>query len=155
MHIPEHQPETRGFTLIEVMIVVAIIAILAAIAYPSYQDSVSRSKRSGAKTVLLANAAWLERQYTVTSRYDRYFKNGVDTAMSSGELPVTEAPIEQGAKAYDIAFSASGPSTNGYVLEATPKNAMLGDKCGTLTLNQRGDRDVKDATAPVAECWER
>ena len=58
------RPVSRGFTLIEMMVVVAIIAILAAVAYPSYRDSVARGRRSDAKAVLTEAAQWVEREYT-------------------------------------------------------------------------------------------
>jgi type IV pilus assembly protein PilE len=61
----------KGFTLIELVIVVAIVAILATIAYPSYQDSVRKSRRADAKGVLMEAAQWMERFYTENNRYDQ------------------------------------------------------------------------------------
>ena len=54
----------RGFTLIELMIVVAIIAVLASVAYPSYKEYVARSRRAEARAVLVAAQQWMERFYT-------------------------------------------------------------------------------------------
>jgi type IV pilus assembly protein PilE len=139
-----------GFTLIELMIVVAIIAIVAAVAYPSYRDSVSRGKRSDAKAVLLENSQWLERQATVSSAYN---KKGDGSTIDSAALPIKEAPKDGAAKSYDVSF-ASGPSASAYTLRAVPKNAMATDQCGTLTFTNAGERGVS-GTASVSECWER
>ena len=61
----------QGFTLIEVMIVVAVIGILAAIAYPSYQESVTKTRRSAAQGCLVEMAQFMERFYTTNMRYDQ------------------------------------------------------------------------------------
>ena len=143
--LPHRAP--RGFTLVELMIVVAIVAILAAIAYPSYLESVARSRRADAKAVLLENAQWLERQYSITQSYA---KAGDGSAID--QVPHIQAP-KDGAKAYTVGFSAS--SATGYTIAAVPANTMVGDKCGTFTLTQTGTRNVTNATATKAECWDR
>jgi type IV pilus assembly protein PilE len=147
VHSPNH-----GFTLIETMIVAAIIAILAAIAYPGYQESVARSRRSDAKAVLLDNAQWIERQYTISNDYT---KKGDGTALNSTALPTKEAPRDGGAKYYDIAFAASSPTTGAFTLTATPKNGMTGDKCGTLMLSHTGGKSLSGATATQEFCWDK
>lgn len=61
----------RGFTLIELMIVVAIVAILAAVAYPSYRDSISKSRRAEARAQLMDAVQYMQRFYSQNDRYDQ------------------------------------------------------------------------------------
>ena len=146
------QRPSRGFTLIEMMVVAAIIAILAAIAYPSYQESVARGRRSEAKAVLLENAQWIERQYTISNDYT---KLGDGSTLNSAALPTKEAPRDGSAKSYDIAFAASAPTTGAFTLTATPKNNMTGDKCGTFMLTHTGGKALSGATATQSFCWDK
>jgi len=143
---------SKGFTLIETMIVAAIIAILAAIAYPSYQETVARGRRSDAKAVLMENAQWIERQYTISNDYT---KKGDGNTLDSAALPTKEAPRDGSAKYYDIAFAASSPSTGSFTLTAAPKSSMTGDKCGTLTLTNTGGKGLISATATQSFCWDK
>lgn len=119
---------SHGFTLIEVMIVVAVIGLLAAIAYPSYQDSVRKTRRSDAKAVLSELAQFMERTYTENNS----FKPGGNNPT----LPYVESPIDGSQKYYDIAISAS--TTSSFTLQATPKGPQAGD--GVLTLSSTGAR---------------
>jgi len=143
----------RGFTLIELMVTVAIVAILASIAYPSYRESVNRSARAGAKQALLENAQWLERQHTVSGVYNRL---GDGTTIGNTQLPITEAPRDNSAKSYDIAFKSGEPTSTTFELRAVPKSSMTGDKCGTLTLTHAGTRGVTGASGvDAAYCWDK
>lgn len=139
----------KGFTLIELMIVVAVIAILAAVAYPSYQDSVRKSRRADAKAVLTELAQWMERNYTEAHRYDQ---NKAGAAIDTAALPFDKAPKDGNDTYYNITV-ATGANT--FTLTATPANAQAGDKCGSLTLNQAGQKGVTGAAAGVtaADCW--
>ncbi|QQS55886.1 MAG: type IV pilin protein [Candidatus Competibacteraceae bacterium] len=145
-----------GFSLLELMIVVAVIGILAAIAYPSYQDSVRKSRRADAKSVLLNAAQWMERFYTENNRYHQ---NRAGTAVA---LPVglTQAPIEGGTKYYNISLTdcagAAAVTANTFTLSAVriAGTAQANDRCGTLTLTNTGVRGVCVAAPPTAdECW--
>lgn len=137
-------PCERGFTLIEVMLVVAVIGILTAIALPSYQDYVRRAHRAEARTGLLQAAHWLERVATANGSYP------------TDPLPPALSVVP--GQRYSIVIEPAKAST--YTLNATPQGAQSADKCGTLTLQQDGSRGA-NATAGTSdaalslECWSR
>ena len=136
----------RGFTLIEVLVVVAIVGILAAMAYPSYSEYVRRGQRAEARTTLLEAAQFMQRFYSANDRYDQA-RGGAAVA-----LPATlqQAPASGYAR---YAISLGAVSTTAYTLQAVPAGGMTGDKCGTFTLTSVGRRDVIGATESAAECW--
>ena len=133
----------RGFTLIEVMIVVAIVGILSAIAYPSYAEYVRRGHRADARAGLLQAQQWLERAATATGTYPT-------------TLPAALTWSSDATKRYDIAFQA-GNTNAAYSLTATPKGAQTGDKCGIYTLSNTGVRGAAGKksgdTGYDTDCW--
>lgn len=133
-----------GFTLIELMITVAIIGILASIAYPSYMQYVQRANRAEARAMLLENAQFLERNFTTANRYDQ---TSAGTTINSAALPRTQSP-ESGTARYNITLSAI--ASQSFTLSAAPTGSMTGDACGTLTLTNTG---VQGAGGSVADCW--
>ena len=136
----------KGFTLIEIMIVVAIVAILAAIAYPSYQDQVRKSRRADARAVMVEAAQFMERRYTEN------FQVGYSVALPA---PLTVSPrgSAAGTQYYDIQFAAGEPTVTTFILEAVPTGAQTGDTgCGTLTLTNTGVKN-RSGSKPVEECW--
>jgi type IV pilus assembly protein PilE len=141
----------KGFTLIELMIVVAIIGILAAIAYPSYQDSVRKSRRADAKAALLGFSNAMERHFTVSNTYEGAAAGGTDTGTPAATIYPAEAPIDGGTKYYDLTINAAGGSS--FTLWAAPKGAQASDPCGTLTLTHTGAKNVSGASYTKDQCW--
>ncbi len=131
------QKTVKGFTLIELMIVVAVVAILAAVAYPSYQDYVRKARRGQAKADLVEYVQLAERFHTVNNTYVGF------------ALPSTQSPREGGTAYYTLAPTAQTQST--FTIVATAKGTQAQDKCGNLGINQAG---VKTNTAgTLASCW--
>ena len=121
---------TKGFTLIELMIAVAIVGILAGIAYPSYQDSVRESRRADAKGALLGFANSMERYFTENNTY-------------------VGAPANAGTAYYTLSINVAA-NARSYTLNAAPTGA---DRCGTLTLTNTGVRGITATGVTVADCW--
>ena len=142
----------KGFTLIELMIVVAIIGILAAIAYPSYQDSVTKSRRADAKGALLGFANAMERHFTEDAV--RGYKEAAVSNADDGfpDIFSKQSPAD-GVAYYNLAIDSA--DTVSYTISATPTGAQVNDKCGTLTLTQTGARDIVDEHSGIvkADCW--
>ncbi len=124
----------KGFTLIEIMVVVAIVAILAAIAYPSYREQVMKSRRSDAKTALMHTAQVLERCYT---EYYAFNDNNC-VAVSGGGLASEYATSPEGY--YNITTPALNATA--FTLKASPAGSQAGDRCGSFTYTHTGHKGV-------------
>lgn len=132
----------KGFTLIEVMIVVAIVGVLGSIAYPSYNDYIRRGHRGEARAGLLQAQQWLERAATATGTYP---------ASSAFPVGLTKVPNNR----YDITYTPVGNPVATFTLTATPKGEQVGDKCGAYTLTNTGLRGAYGQTTGsiVTDCW--
>lgn len=124
--------KTKGFSLLELVIVIAVIAITLAWAIPSYQDSVRKARRGDAQSKMREVEVCAARSFTVNSNFD-------SVATDCDPDPADE----EVHYSYSIVDSAAG-----YTVTATPQDSQADDKCGTMTMSQTG------ATTPaVAGCW--
>ena len=147
-----------GFTLIELMITVAIVGILASIAYPSYQDSVMKSRRADVKGVMLGLANAMERRFTEVNSYcdagggDGANSCGTTGTNDTGTPSIYSIPTET-ISFYTVTISAATASS--YTLSAARTGVQTSDKCGTLTLTHTGAKGVTSAETgvTVADCW--
>ena len=139
----KYTKKMKGFTLIELMIVVAIIAIIAGIAIPSYMESVRRSNRSDAKVELNDVAQRLQRCFTAYSAYNNA-TCGVATSFNGG------AAITSQEGFYSIT-AAIDATTFTLTAEPIAGTTQASDRCTRLTLEHTGARGA--AGASVDECW--
>jgi type IV pilus assembly protein PilE len=140
---------SAGFTLIELMITVAIVALLAAIAIPSYQDSVWKGKRAEAKAAILKALQAEERYYTQNNTYVAY----PYTAPPSGAFPGYSADSPTNSR-YTIAAAGCGAGIASCVnVIATVYPSGADPKCGTtLSMDSVGNK-LPATTGATALCW--
>ncbi len=140
-----HNPVTqqRGFTLIELMIVVAVVGILTAIALPSYNEYILRGHRAEGRTALLQAAQWMERAATANGEYPK-----------TAAFPAAMTSIPSGR--YAISLNSDGAT---FTLTATAQNAQANDKCGNLTLSNTGlqgaNSKTEGASGYDSSCWNK
>ena len=134
----------RGFTLVEMLIVISIISILAAIAYPSYRSQILKSERTEAKTALADTAQRLERCYTQFNVY-----NDTDDCTIASELDDGGFDTEEG----HYGITATTLNATSFTLKATRKDGD-DDRCGDFVLNNLGQRGAKGTMgSDPNDCW--
>lgn len=125
-----------GFTLIELVVVMAIAAILAAVAIPNYSEYVMRSHRSAVQSFISDMA----------SQQSKFFVDRRSYAATVAALNMT-APADVAAR-YNVAVAVVAGPPAGFQISATPIGAQATDRCGLLTIDQAGNR-----TAVGTRCW--
>ncbi len=136
MRACRHYRAARGFTLIEVAVVMAVAAILAAVAIPNYGEYVMRSHRSAVQSFIS----------DVASRQSQFFLDRRSFATTVGALNMA-APADVAAR-YTVAIAVVAGPPAGFQVSATPIGTQATDRCGLLTIDQAGNR-----TAVGTRCW--
>lgn len=129
------QSKASGFTLIELMIVVAVVAILAAVAFPSYQQHIRKSRRAEAQSFMLA-VAGRQQQFLVDTR---------SYAATVAEVGI--AVPTNVAQGYSMVLNVPAGG-NTFTLTLTPTAVQSADACGTLAIDQGGTK-----TPATSGCW--
>ena len=144
-HMPHSgKPKSSGFSLLELIIVVAIVGIVSAVAIPSYLDHIRKTRRGDAHAAMLALSNALERYYIDARSFE--------DAPSPGDLYSSKSPVD-GSETYYILTITSTRRT--FTVKAEPKNNQADDKCGTLTLTRSGVKGVEGASSGFDAdiCW--
>lgn len=133
-----------GFTLIELVITIAVVAILATIAFASYQDQVVKSRRAAAAACLQERAQYMERYYSTHLSY-----NVTGNAATIAQCDTDVSPH------YQVSTVASALTAKTYRLQAVPRGAQESRDtlCGTLTINEQGVRGESGTASSADQCW--
>lgn len=140
----------HGFNLVELMIVVAIVGIIAAIAYPSYQEQMRKTRRADCSGALASFASTMERYYTVNNTYAGA---GAGTPPTAPTIFPTTCPVDGGTATYNLTIEAANDSR--FEVRAAPTGVQANDKCGTLTLTNTGLKGISGASTGMTpeKCW--
>lgn len=131
-----------GFTLIELMVVLAIVAILAAIAIPSFNNQLKRSRRAEAMKSL-SDLQLREERYRASNTTYGAFADIISPATTTNYNAANDY----------YTMSVTGVSATGYTLTATPKNSQIGQQCGNFVLTNTNGTIRKSTSSGLANCW--
>lgn len=126
-------PRAAGFSMIELLVAIAIVGILMAVAVGSYDFAMVKSRRGAAKACLAGGAQFMERYYTTHFTYE-------DAVLPACSDDVTEY--------YAVAFSGT-PDADTFTIEAVPNASQKDSTCGTLSIDNTGTKGANDVEA----CW--
>ena len=126
-----------GFTLVELLCVMAVVALLSSFALPIYPSSQQRAQRTLAKLALVKSAQWVERSASLSGVYSTLMPDAV------WQNPEMHYRLQLQAQA------------DAFVLTAIPSGSQAQDPCGYLTLSHLGERGVQNAAWSAAKCWGR
>ena len=135
----------EGFTLLELIIVVAVIGILASIVTPSYQQHIQKTRRVAAQADLVELAAFMERQYTQNFSY-------LNADGNAPALPFDEMPRDGGNIYYTVDFFGDVSATT-YTLMASTRGSQSNDSCHDLLLDHDGKRYAQHGDTEIGNCW--
>ena len=146
------QRKVRGFTLIEVMIVVAIIAVIVGVALPSYQDQIRKTNRNLVKAELMS----------ILARQEQFFVNNKQYATTLTDLGYSASPYGMNRDSEEVAVTATdriynvqitGASATAFTLQAIPQLSQTKDtRCGTLAITSLGVKS-ETGTGSTSDCW--
>lgn len=128
--------QSHGFSLIELMIALAIAGVLLAVAFPSYQDHIRRGRRADTQQFMM-NLAQLNQ---------RYFMDNRDYTTTTSDLAPTPTSVSD---YYTVTIAVDAGPPRKFTVTAAPAGAQVGDKCGTLTINST---NIKTSSSG-SNCW--
>lgn len=142
-----------GFSLIELLIAMAVVAILTAIALPMYTTQIRESRRPEAKTALLDLASREERYFTLNNTY----VVAAPSSLGYNNTAAWPVGLFGSGTTPDYQLSVTAQSASGYTLQAVPVNQQANDTCGTYQLDNFGNQyniyPVGGAAATITGCW--
>ncbi|MBN3562489.1 type IV pilin protein [Aliamphritea spongicola] len=141
----------KGFTLVELMIAVAIVAIIGMIAYPSYLEYIRETRRANATMALMSLAAQMERHYTENNAYDQ----GIAAVPVSPPFNPKYSPVDAVAADAEYRLLITNIGSDSYTILAQRTGVQAGDNCGDFQFTQAGIKDIINQSAGMTagDCW--